>query len=381
MSWACLYDKEFKPLGKWTQHIISEWSLTRKAYEFDEFKLTCKGFENSKNACYIAMFSNTGKIEYLSFCGIPNTKDGLTTISGIDCRQLFNQSVMLDLGEKNKDGEYVINSVRSLFDYLLKQRIDGTSGSQGLDLGITYKVDTSDLTVLSASDWDEEAISRDKKVQSLWKVIQTACNVYDVVVVAEAQIDTIENQYKLAFKAMRITEKKNIKLSDYDVKMTNTQNVTNRVIATNGIRNKTYYLTNKYKVSDSYNSKEDNRLYPPRIETVYKDPADYDNEAKEQNKSKEEVAFNEAKAEAIQKLNENRYKDKVTINLNSKLGSTLDDVDFRYIGVINQYLPADYANGAENTIKELPVMSIKTDSKGNKMLTFGRLSDFWFMDD
>ena len=202
-----------------------------------------------------------------------------------------------------------------------------------------------------------------------------------MVVVAEAQIDAIENQYKLVFKTMRITEEKDIKLSDYDVKMTNTQNVTNRVIATNGISNKTYYLTNKYKVSDSYNSKEDNRLYPPRIETVYKDPADYDNEAKEQNKSKEEVAFNEAKAEAIQKLNENRYKDKVTINLNSKLGSTLDDVDFRYIGVINQYLPADYANGAKNTIKKLPVMSIKEDSKGNKSLTFGRLSDFWFMDD
>ena len=85
--------------------------------------------------------------------------------------------------------------------------------------------------------------------------------------------------------------------------------------------------------------------------------------------------------EAIQKLNENRYKDKVTINLNTKLGSTLEDVDFRYMGVINQYLPADYENGAENTVKELPVMSIKEDSKGNKSLTFGRLSDFWFMDD
>ena len=93
------------------------------------------------------------------------------------------------------------------------------------------------------------------------------------------------------------------------------------------------------------------------------------------------MAFNEAKAEAIQKLNENRYKDKVTINLNTKLGSTLEDVDFRYMGVINQYLPADYENGAENTVKELPVMSIKEDSKGNKSLTFGRLSDFWFMDD
>lgn len=379
MSWACLYDKEFKPLGAWTQHVVSEWSLTRKAYEFDEFKLTCKGFENSRNACYIALFSNTGKIQYLSFCGIPVTKDELTTVSGIDCRQLFNQTIMLDLGARDANGEFKINSVKSLFEYLLNDREKTEEG--GLDLGIDYKVDTSDLTVFSTNDWDEEAISRDKKVQSLWKVIQTACNVYDVVVVAEAQIDAIENQYKLVFKAMRITEKKNIKLSDYDVKMTNTQNVTNRVIATNGISNKTYYLTNKYKVSDSYNSKEYNRLYPPRIETVYKDPADYDNEAKEQNKTKEEVAFNEAKAEAIQKLNENRYKDKVAINLNSKLGSTLDDVDFRYIGVINQYLPADYANGAENTIKELPVMSIKTDSKGNKTLTFGRLSDFWFMDD
>lgn len=380
MSWACLYDKEFKPLGKWTQHIISEWSLTRKAYEFDEFKLTCKGFENSKNACYIAMFSNTGKIEYLSFCGIPNTKDGLTTISGIDCRQLFNQSVMLDLGEKDENGEYVINSVKSLFDYLLKLRIEGTSGSQGLDLGITYKADTSDLTVLSASDWDEEAISRDKKVQSLWKVIQTACNVYDVVVVAEAQIDAIENQYKLVFKAMRITEKKNIKLSDYDVRMSNTQNVVNRAIATNGSDSKTYYLTNRYEVKE-YSTNSKDRLYPPRIATIYKDPTDYEDEAQEQGKTQEQVAFNEAKAEAIQKLNENRYKDKVTINLNTKLGSTLEDVDFRYMGVINQYLPADYENGAENTIKELPVMSIKEDSKGNKSLTFGRLSDFWFMDD
>lgn len=378
MSWACLYDKEFKPLGKWTQHIISEWSLTRKAYEFDEFKLTCKGFENSKNACYIAMFSNTGKIEYLSFCGIPVTKDELTTVSGIDCRQLFNQTIMLDLGARNSNGEFKINSVKSLFDYLLDNREKTEEG--GLDLGIDYKVDTSDLTVFSTNDWKEEAISREKKVQELWKVIQTACNIYNVVVIAEAQIDAIENQYKLVFKVMRITEKKNIKLSDYDVRMSNTQNVVNRAIATNGSDSKTYYLTNRYEVKE-YSTNSKDRLYPPRIATIYKNPTDYEDEAQEQGKTQEQVAFNEAKAEAIQNLNENRYKDKVTINLNTKLGSTLEDVDFRYMGVINQYLPADYENGAENTIKELPVMSIKTDSKGNKTLTFGRLSDFWFMDD
>lgn len=378
MSWACLYDRQFKPLGAWTQHVVSEWSLTRKAYEFDEFKLTCKGFENSRNACYIALFSNTGKIQYLSFCGIPVTKDELTTVSGIDCRQLFNQTIMLDLGARNANGEFKINSVKSLFEYLLNDR--EKTEEDGLDLGIDYEVDISDLTVFSANDWKEEAISREKKVQELWKVIQTACNLYNVVVIAEAQVDAIENQYKLVFKVMRITEKKNIKLSDYDVRMSNTQNVVNRAIATNGSDSKTYYLTNRYEVKE-YSTNSKDRLYPPRIATIYKDPTDYENEAQEQGKTQEQVAFNEAKAEAIQKLNENRYKDKVTINLNTKLGSTLEDVDFRYMGVINQYLPADYENGAENTVKELPVMSIKEDSKGNKSLTFGRLSDFWFMDD
>lgn len=378
MSWACLYDRQFKPLGAWTQHVVSEWSLTRKAYEFDEFKLTCKGFENSRNACYIALFSNTGKIQYLSFCGIPVTKDELTTVSGIDCRQLFNQTIMLDLGARNANGEFKINSVKSLFKYLLNDR--EKTEEDGLDLGIDYEVDTSDLTVFSANDWKEEAISREKKVQELWKVIQTACNLYNVVVIAEAQVDAIENQYKLVFKVMRITEKKNIKLSDYDVRMSNTQNVVNRAIATNGSDSKTYYLTNRYEVKE-YSTNSKDRLYPPRIATIYKDPTDYEDEAQEQGKTQEQVAFNEAKAEAIQKLNENRYKDKVTINLNTKLGSTLEDVDFRYMGVINQYLPADYENGSENTVKELPVMSIKEDSKGNKSLTFGRLSDFWFMDD
>lgn len=378
MSWACLYDRQFKPLGAWTQHVVSEWSLTRKAYEFDEFKLTCKGFENSRNACYIALFNNTGKIQYLSFCGIPVTKDELTTVSGIDCRQLFNQTIMLDLGARNANGEFKINSVKSLFEYLLNDR--EKTEEDGLDLGIDYEVDTSDLTVFSANDWKEEAISREKKVQELWKVIQTACNLYNVVVIAEAQVDAIENQYKLVFKVMRITEKKNIKLSDYDARMSNTQNVVNRAIATNGSDSKTYYLTNRYEVKE-YSTNSKDRLYPPRIATIYKDPTDYEDEAQEQGKTQEQVAFNEAKAEAIQKLNENRYKDKVTINLNTKLGSTLEDVDFRYMGVINQYLPADYENGAENTIKELPVMSIKEDSKGNKSLTFGRLSDFWFMDD
>ena len=83
----------------------------------------------------------------------------------------------------------------------------------------------------------------------------------------------------------------------------------------------------------------------------------------------------EAQAEAYQTLAKNRYKDKVTIDLSTKLGSTLKDLDFTYYGVLKGYNPADASSE-----KTLPVSAISEDSKGKKTIQFGRLADYWFMD-
>lgn len=373
-GFVCLYDKDFNPLGNWTQHVASSWTLTRKAYEFDELSVTCRGYENSANACFIGLHEETGDVKYMAFCGIPTTKDHLTTIRGVDCRQIFNQEIVVDLTERNEDGSYVIDSVSALYTYLLQTSL------AGMDLGVTYSIDVSDTAYLT---WEESYLVRSSEVRDLYSVIQATNNAYDCYIETEVSVNTETNKYQLTFVVKRITESRNIKLSDYDVVMSLNQNLTNRAIARtlSGDGSGYYYETRFYLYNDNSVVNDTDSgfrldlakcLYPPKIETIEKEAetssaleqADLDAEAHE-----------EAKAEAQQILLNNRYKDKVTIDLNTKLGSTLEDVDLNYFLYVSEYNPADL-----DTVKKLPVFSIKEDSKGNRTLVLGRLSDYWFME-
>lgn len=346
-GFACLYDRNFNPLGKWTQHVASEWTLTRKAYEFDEMTVTCRGFENSRKACFVGLHEETGKLKYVAFCGIPTTKENLTTVKGVDCRQIFNQTILLDFTQKASSGAYAIRTVEGLYTYLLKDCL------AGMNLGIDYDIDVKEAELV---EWEEDLLARTKKVQSLYDVIQAANNAYDLVVVPGAKVDSEANRYRLTFTVKRIYNERNIKLSDYDVRMTLNQNLVNRTVArSESGSTQAYYLYSDNTVGTAYDA--DRCLYPPRIETIEKED------------------FEEAKAEAMQALLDNRYKDKATIDLNTKLGSTLRDVDFTYFLNVSEYNPAD-----PDTAKRLPVFSIKEDSKGNKTLSLGRLSDYWFME-
>lgn len=346
-GFACLYDREFTPLGKWTQHVASEWTLTRKAYEFDELTVTCRGFENSRKACFIGLHEETGRLKYVAFCGIPTTKGKLTTVKGVDCRQIFNQSILLDFTAKDSSGAYRIRSVDGLYSYLLQDCLSG------LNLGIDYDVDVKEAELV---EWQEDLLARNKKVQSLYDVIQAANNAYNLVVLVGATVDSESNKYRLTFTVKRIYNERNIKLSDYDVRMTLNQNIVNRTIARSSSGSEArYYLYNDNTIGTAYSA--DKCLYPPRIETIESDD------------------FDEAKAEARQTLLDNRFKDKVTIDLSTKLGSTLRDVDFTYFLNVSEYNPAD-----PDTVKRLPVFSIKEDSKGSKTISLGRLSDYWFME-
>ena len=98
-------------------------------------------------------------------------------------------------------------------------------------------------------------------------------------------------------------------------------------------------------------------LFPPVTQTIYKE------------------SLSEAVADAYKILQENRFKDRVVIDLSSKLGSTLEDMDFSFYGDLVGYNPAD-----SSSIKRLPVSAVSTDSNGKKVLEFGRLSEYWFLD-
>lgn len=355
IGYVCLYDHSWQALGKWSQHLAKSWSINRKAFELDEFQVECQGFENSKNACFAVLHGPTGQVKYASFCGIPVTKNGLTQITGIDCRSIFNQEVLVDYNKRKSNGNYYVDSVSSLFEYLMSQvLIDRSIKST---LGIDYTLDLDDLSFMS-EDWDEDYIVRTAEVRNIWKELMAACHCYNVVITTSVQIDSESNVYKLKFKVAREIYERRLKLSDYDVVMRLNQNIVNRAIyCTEDTPTTQYYLYlyNDNTIGTSYNANK--ALFPPVVQTFM------------------EETIEEARAAAYEALNDSKYKDRVTIDLNSKLGSTLKDMDFTYYGILVGYNPAD-----ESSDKKLPVCGLYEDHEGTKKIQFGKLSEYWFMD-
>ncbi len=355
IGYACLYDHNWRALGKWSQHLAKSWSINRKAFESDEFTVECQGFENSKNACFVALHGPTGQVKYVAFCGVPFTKDGLTKITGIDCRSIFNQALYVDYTKRVSGGAYYARSVTTLFEYLMSQvLIDNNVKSS---LGIDYTLDLDDLSFMS-EDWDENYITRTAEVRNVWDELMAACHCYNVVITTSLQIDSENNTYRLKFKVAREIYERRIKLSDYDVVMRLNQNIVNRAIyCTNEAPTTRYYLYlyNDNTIGTTYDANK--AVFPPVIQTFQEDDLET------------------ARANAYKALNDSRYKDRVTIDLNSKLGSTLKDLDFTYYGILVGYNPAD-----DSSDKKLPVCGIYEDHEGNKKIQFGRLSEYWFMD-
>lgn len=353
MAYITLFDKNFKALGSneqfvATQHVTKSWSLKRRAYEFDDFSVTCRGFRDSKNACFVGLFSDQGKLQYLCFCGIPTTQNELTTITGIDCRNIFNQTLPVNLASSK------ITSLKSLYSFLL------TTALGNINVGISYDVEFDDI---SNETWTDagQYIERTLNVRNIWELIQSANAMFDTIVVTSWKVDEETNSYRLIFRVKNIHDTYKIKLSDYNVRMTRTNNVTNIAIAATKdfTQSMIYYLTNDNQVLEVTTDQgidSEKALFPPKIETYVGDTID------------------EAIVEAKQALYDNRFKDRVIIDCNSVLGKRLTSIDLDCFGELVGYNPSD-----SDSVKKLPVSAIEEDSKERKKIEFGRLSEYWFL--
>lgn len=368
MSFVALYDRTFHALGTWTQHVAKTWSLKRSAYDFDSFSATCRGYENSVNAYFCILYSNDGKPQYVCLSGIPETNqsEDLTSISGLDVRQIFNSSILVDYTKQAIDGSYSIKTVSALFQYLLKDVFTDV-----IDLGFNYIIDTTETNDI---EWNEELIARKKDVMNIWEQLQAVCSAYDCFIEAMLDIDSSTNNFQIKFVVRKITQSIAIRLLDYEVQMEADKSSTNEVICYDETYSESahYYLTNNNKiVSTLPNEKE--RLYPPKAETIV------------------EETLEEAISSGLKTLEKNKYKDKVTINLNTKNGIILkpnnmfdisaDNTDghglsFRYFVDCTGYYPAD-----SSTVKRLPVSAMSINDSGKASVELGRLSDYFFLED
>ena len=378
---VALYDKNLNALFKsWSTYATTKWSLVRNAYEFDEVSVTTREIDNSNKAVFIGLHDDDGSLKYLANCGKPRTKNGETTIKGTDIRQIFKQKVAIDLrhvgtsdGYQTIDGTSVyLTRLQQIYRYLIGIPLGFTYNGFGSSL--TVKIDVSDIGE-HAPTWNESYIDRTPGIGNVWEVIQAFNMLYDCYLETEI---SIQNK-TITFKVKRIYEQISFKMSDFDeYRIVNDTSVTNvidvRVKATSD-DNVGYHLDYVYllcndtvKSSNQMSSNADDNLvgettknsdlviYPPRMETVLEEDG------------------TTAYSKAYQTLFKNRFQGKAEINTDCEMGYVLKQSGFNTFGKIFGYNSAD-----DRDYRRLPLMKISEDNTGKVKVTFGRLSDYWYV--
>ena len=380
---VALYDKNLVPLFKSVStYPTTTWSLVRNAYEFDEVTIKTRVMDNSSKAVYVGLHNDDGTLKYLAHSGKPKTKNGETVINGTDIRQIFKQRVVIDFSSVGiEDGNFTIGGqtvfltrLQQIYRYLIG--IPLSFPYPGFGSGLAINIDVSDIGE-HAPTWNEDYIDRTPGIGNVWDMIQAFNMVYDCYLEVVPSL----SERSITFKIRRIYELINFKMSDFnEYKVLNDTAVTNVI----DVRVKdeetdednvgehrcyVYLLSNDtvHHQSELNNAADDNLtgettknyeliIAPPRMETVLEKDA------------------SSALAKAYQELYGNRFKGKAEINTNCSMGYLLRRAGFNTFGKIYEYNSAD---GRDYRI--LPLMKISEDDSGIVKVTFGRLTDYWYI--
>ena len=365
---ACLYDKSLNALHKSVAtYPTSKWSLTRKAYEFDELSITTAMMDNSVKAMFIGLHNDDGSLKYLAFSGKPSSKEGMTTYNGTDLRQVFKQKLAINFDATIEDGYYPVNGqtvyktkLQRLYEYLMEMCVSSVMSGFG-GSGLVASVDASDIGE-NAPTWNDDWYDFTPGIIDVWDSLQALNMMYDCYIVAEVNLAT----KKVVFKVKRITEEISFKLSDFnEAKVINSSSITNCIEARHrsnsddeyGILDDTYYLLSDDRIisNSDLGSNTSYVIYPMRKETILEDTAD------------------KSVSKAVEKLMKNRFQGKVDINTDCAMGYLLKRIDLNTFGKVYGYNSAD-----NDSYRRLPIMSIAEDETGKVRVSFGRLSQFWY---
>lgn len=420
--YVVLYDKNLKPIGQAGQkpQPVSDFKLKQKAVEFDEADIDCREVQLSDEVMYAGLHLQDGTLLWLGFAGLPISKDGKTTIYGEDLRRIFDQEAIIDLrpfGDPSDTGHY--HKLVQLVDYLLK--IPQSLPQASLVLP-SYSVDLSDfIASATASKWKDGVVDCTSVGKgNVWQAIQALCSWYRLVIVTS--VERLDNGgLGISFKVEPIVDEVAVNLAEAgatlksDLTSTNSatvcdadgKNATTFFLLTTGdVVQESQLSSNLSDVSGSaaHFATDQKKLCRdflavPLVSKVYPRDKDkgYDQikNGTTDDSSGVTVAFpdnDKAMEDGLKALANARDKSKVKVDVlksaytKKALASMLWDEDaaqdvvgvdpakaLRMMGVLYGYYKASPA-----VPKLLPVMEV--DREPNKLsVSFGRLSDYWFV--
>lgn len=340
-----LYDKDFNALGTKKVYPCSSWSWKRKAYEFDELVIEGVASENSDSAMYVGlhdeymradqMSAERGTLKALAFCGLPETKNGITKVNAVDIRQLLNNECIIDLTE--------VETVRDIYDELLNCQFSGTYAQT--NLGIT--VEEANTVEADEIVFKADTLEATKAPGNVWDILQAVNAIYDCYI--DTRIDFVLK--KIQFVVKQINNSMSINLNDFGLtKIKRDTTKTNRAVCykTDLTTSETYYLQTDDTVVTVGSVDSDKIIYPMHVKYFTDD----------------DVV--KAKTNGMKELYKNRFAANVEIPLENENRSLLNDVDLTYKLDIYGY-------------KTLPVMEISENSSGVRKIKAGRLEAYWWV--
>lgn len=418
-----LLDRGFNVIGSenWTktQYTVQSFNLNMKSFEFDEFSLVCEEIRNSDKAVYCGLYDSSGYLIYFAYCGIPVIRNHMTYITAFDLRKILSQDIPINQEDKSSANIRAAKMLKRIEDAIhmycgSKSAFSFSCDELGeLDIKFPYTLLTQKFTVCNS-----------------WKLIQKICTYCQIEVRPSVNLEA--GSISFVFRAAR--QLLSLNLRDYENSLSYDKFHVNEAYGFSIMQNQ----DGSFQLPSLHYHKillaNDDIIDYSEIEnsaqsTVYTDNSPFANYAGKciySGISKADFRITPVVAESFiaeidyadkrytekiddlcAKVNEclekRRYQQSVTIPLNTKRSIVdiynrlfLDsdgNIDysrpFTFFGKIYNYNEAEYRtteiNGRHGieTFKCLPVsgvqLSFSSTGKLNTSISFGYLSEFWFL--
>lgn len=324
-----MYDKDLKALGVRKTYPVSKWNISRKAYDFDSCKITGYPIEfDVKDAMFVSLNEDDGKIKYTALVGISSVKDKVTTINCSDLKTILNSETLIDFTQ-------TFNSVSEIYKYLINSLVTNNNNFFGFSEFTIIDDDIKDIS------FDPSSIISGKEIGNVWLTLVGLNQYYNLYL--DMAVDFVKKQFKVYIKRTNI-HRISINKEDFNLDLSQKVNTgINRAVCINkeNTVKKVYYLLKDNQVIEESQLLDNSKIiYPAKIKMFMEDD------------------INAAVTNGKKELLGARFDEKVEINVRMKLGYLFENSGFETLVNIIGY-------------KELPIGEIKEDSSNNKSIILG----------
>lgn len=332
------YDKDFNALQNNASLNVGEWSLTRRAVDFDDFTATSEPFLEDMNPTFVVLKDDYGRYKYAAFAGIPElTTEDKTQLQASDLKTIFNNEILSSLGTYTKLGAY-FDDLFTVFD---TQVVQGS---------FTIEYDTSRISHIDLADL---VPSTELAVYNVWEdCILPYLKYYDVYI--ETLLDV--KQHKIIF-TFKLTNDKTVPLRLWEFNIRNygkyitSLNETQGIVSNGGVL--TYGTRWILKADNGITTDTTLRdLYPIKRKVIFEETDDAD---------EVQDLLTQANVDALKELVEARYQESFTISAVAEPRYANVDFDTRFMVYADRNVFYKY----------LPLGEIVEDSRGTKTLKIG----------